>query len=78
MTYSNAFNCITSGQVQQHLFTCRIINNINKCWKFSNLQVTWQPYEINAVHAMALNDIYKCDQDLWTNVVPLICYYVVE
>jgi hypothetical protein len=34
MTYSKAFDCITSGQVQQHLFPCRIFSNINKCRKF--------------------------------------------
>jgi hypothetical protein len=78
MTYSNAFDCITSGQVRQHLFTCRIFNNINKCQIFSNLQVTWQPYETDAVHGIAFNDICRHDQDLWTAVVPLICYYVVE
>jgi hypothetical protein len=27
---------------------------------------------------MALNVIYRRDQDLWTTVVPLICYYVVK
>jgi hypothetical protein len=27
---------------------------------------------------MALNNICRLDQDLWTDVVPLICYYVVE
>jgi hypothetical protein len=42
------------------------------------LQVTWQPYEIDMVHGMALNDICRRDQDLWTIVVPLICYYIVE
>jgi hypothetical protein len=35
MTYSNVFDCITSGQVQQYLFTCRIFSNINKCQKFA-------------------------------------------
>jgi hypothetical protein len=43
-----------------------------------NLQVTWQPYETDAVHVMALNGICRRDQDLWMTVVPLICYYVVE
>jgi hypothetical protein len=27
---------------------------------------------------MVLNDICRCDQDLWTTIVSLICYYVVE
>jgi hypothetical protein len=27
---------------------------------------------------MALNDICSHDQDLWTTVVPLIFYYIVE
>jgi hypothetical protein len=27
---------------------------------------------------MALNDICRRDQDLWTAVVPPICYYIVE
>jgi hypothetical protein len=27
---------------------------------------------------MALNNICRCNQDLWTVVTPLICYYVVE
>jgi hypothetical protein len=45
---------------------------------FLNLQVTWQPYETDVVQGMALNNICRCDQDLWTAVVPLICYYVVE
>jgi hypothetical protein len=27
---------------------------------------------------MVLNDICRCDQDLWTAIVSLICYYVVE
>jgi hypothetical protein len=31
ITYSNAFDCITFRQVRQHLFTCRIFSNINKC-----------------------------------------------
>jgi hypothetical protein len=31
MTYSNVFDCITSRQVRQLLFTCRIFSNINKC-----------------------------------------------
>jgi hypothetical protein len=35
-----------------------------ECQKISNLQVTWQPYETDAVHDMALNDICKRDQDL--------------
>jgi hypothetical protein len=35
MTYSNMFDCITSEQVRQHLFTCRIFSNINKCQKFA-------------------------------------------
>jgi hypothetical protein len=35
MMYSNAFDCNTSGQAQQHLFTCRIFSNINKCQKFA-------------------------------------------
>jgi hypothetical protein len=43
-----------------------------------NLRVPWQPYETDTVHAMALNDIWRRDQDLWMVVVPLICYYVVE
>jgi hypothetical protein len=30
------------------------------------------------VHGMALNAICRCDQDLSTVVVPLICYYIVE
>jgi hypothetical protein len=30
MTYSNAFDCITTGQVRQHIFTCRLFSNINK------------------------------------------------
>jgi hypothetical protein len=42
------------------------------------LQVTWQPYETDAIDGMALNDICRHDQYLWTAVVPLICYYVVE
>jgi hypothetical protein len=42
------------------------------------LQVTWQPFETDAVHGMALNDICRRDQDLWTVIVPLVCYYVVE
>jgi hypothetical protein len=33
-TYSNVFDCITSGQVRQHLFTYQIFSNINKCQKF--------------------------------------------
>jgi hypothetical protein len=33
MMYSNAFDCITFRQVRQHLFTCRIFSNINKCQK---------------------------------------------
>jgi hypothetical protein len=27
---------------------------------------------------MALNAICRCDQDLWTVVLPLICYYIVD
>jgi hypothetical protein len=27
---------------------------------------------------MALNAIFRCNQDLWMVIVPLICYYVVE
>jgi hypothetical protein len=27
---------------------------------------------------MALNIICMCDQDLWTTVLPVICYYIVE
>jgi hypothetical protein len=27
---------------------------------------------------MGLNTIYRRDQDLWTVVLPLICYYIVE
>jgi hypothetical protein len=27
---------------------------------------------------MALNAICRCDQDLCTTVLPLICYYIVE
>jgi hypothetical protein len=27
---------------------------------------------------MTLNDICRHDQNLWTTVVPLICYYIVE
>jgi hypothetical protein len=27
---------------------------------------------------MGLNAIYRRDQDLWTVVLPLICYYIVE
>jgi hypothetical protein len=46
--------------------------------KKSNLQVTWQPYDTNVVHGMPLNDICRHDQDLWTAVVPLIWYYIVE
>jgi hypothetical protein len=34
MMYSNVFDCITSGQVRQHLFTCQIFSNINMCQKF--------------------------------------------
>jgi hypothetical protein len=34
MTYSNAFVWITSRQVRQHLFTCHIFSNIDKCRKF--------------------------------------------
>jgi hypothetical protein len=58
--------------------TCQIFSNINKCQKNSNLSVTWQPYETDVVHGMALNDICRCDKDLWTAIVPLICYYIVE
>jgi hypothetical protein len=43
-----------------------------------SLQVTWQPYETDTVYGITLNDICRCDHDLWTAVVPLICYYVVE
>jgi hypothetical protein len=42
------------------------------------LQVTWQIYETDVVHGMDPNDICRHDQDLWTTVVPLICYYIVE
>jgi hypothetical protein len=27
---------------------------------------------------MGLNAICRRDQDLWTDVLPLICYYIVE
>jgi hypothetical protein len=42
MTHSNAFDCITSTQVRQYLFTCRIFSSINKCWKFTGyLAAIW-------------------------------------
>jgi hypothetical protein len=43
-----------------------------------NLQDTWEPYETDEVQGMALNVICQRDQDLWTTVLPLICYYIVE
>jgi hypothetical protein len=43
-----------------------------------NLQVIWQPYETDGVQGMGLNAICRHDQDLWTVVLPLICYYIVE
>jgi hypothetical protein len=43
-----------------------------------NLQVTWQPYETDEVQGMALNAICRHNQDLWTAVLPLIYYYIVE
>jgi hypothetical protein len=42
------------------------------------LQVTWQPYETDEVQGMALNAIFKCDQELWRAELLLICYYIVE
>jgi hypothetical protein len=27
---------------------------------------------------MGLNTICRCDHDLWTAMLPLICYYIVE
>jgi hypothetical protein len=39
MTYLNAFDCITSRHVRQHLFTYRIFGNINKCQKFAGYLV---------------------------------------
>jgi hypothetical protein len=81
MTYSNVFDCITSAQVRQHLFTCRLYLHITYLvvlTSVKNLQVTWQPYETNEVQDMALNAICRHDQDLWMAVLPLICYYIVE
>jgi hypothetical protein len=43
-----------------------------------NLQVIWEPYGTDEVQGMALNVICRCDQDLWTIVLPLIYYYIVE
>jgi hypothetical protein len=58
------------------LFTCRLylvgLTNVE------NLQVIWQPYETDEVQGMGLNAICKRDHDLWTVVLPLICYYIVE
>jgi hypothetical protein len=42
------------------------------------LQVTWQPYETDEVEAMALNAIYKLEQELWRVELLLIFYYIVE
>jgi hypothetical protein len=42
------------------------------------LLVTWKPYETNEVQGIVLNAICRHDQDLWTAVPPLICYYIVE
>jgi hypothetical protein len=81
MPYSNAFDCITSAQVQQHLFTCHLYLHdayLVVLTSVKNFQVTWQPYETDEVQDMALNAICRCDQDLWTAVLPLICYYIVE
>jgi hypothetical protein len=27
---------------------------------------------------MTINAICRCDQDLWVDVLPLICYYIAE
>jgi hypothetical protein len=74
--YSNVFDCITFTQVRQHLFICRLYFVVLISVK--NLQVTWEPYETDEVKGMALNAICRCDQDLCTTVLPLICYYIVE
>jgi hypothetical protein len=42
------------------------------------LQVTWQSYETDEVKAMALNAIYKLEEELWRVELLLICYYIVE
>jgi hypothetical protein len=81
MTYSNAFNCITSAQVGQHLFTCHIYLHVAYLvvlTSVENLQVTWQSYKTDEVQGMALNAICRHDQDLWMVILPLICYYIVE
>jgi hypothetical protein len=81
MTSSNAFDCITSTQVQQHLSICPIYLHVTYLvvlTSVKNLQVTWQPYKTNVVQDMGLNAICMHDQDLWTALLPLICYYIVE
>jgi hypothetical protein len=35
-------------------------------------------YETDEVRGTALNAICTCDQDLWTIVLLLICYYIME
>jgi hypothetical protein len=42
------------------------------------LQVIWQPYDTDEVKAISYNAIYKRDQKLWRDELPLICYYMVE
>jgi hypothetical protein len=52
MTYSNAFDYITSTQVRQHLSTCPLYLHVAYLvvlTSVKNLQVTWQPYEIDEV-----------------------------
>jgi hypothetical protein len=81
MTYSNVFDCITSTQVRQYLSTCPLhlhVTYLVVLTSVKKLQVAWQPYETDDVKEMGLNAICTREQDLWTDVLPLICYYIVE